>query len=70
MFGKQEEEFLEEDDTTKEINDEYELDVKMEHFDESDLDSVSEDKKDVLHRILMGENVVLVFENRSDLSLR
>ena len=48
VFGQQEEEYLEVDETNKEINDEHKLDVKMKYFDESDLDSVPDDEKDLL----------------------
>ena len=36
------------DGTKKEINDEHKLDIKMEYFDECDLDSASEDEKYLL----------------------
>ena len=33
MFGHKEEEYVEVDDTKKEISEEYELDARMEYFD-------------------------------------
>ena len=42
----------------------------MEYYDESDLDSVSEDEKYLLHSMFDGECIVILFDNRSELRLR
>ena len=53
-----------------EKNEEYKLDVLMEYYDESDLDSLWEYEKDFCAACLMGKCIVIVFENRNELRLR
>ena len=54
IFGKQEEECLKACDVKKETHDENKFGMKIEYFDEYDLDSVTDDEKYLLRSMFDG----------------
>ena len=63
IFRQHEEDRLEVDDTKIKINEEHEMDAKIEYFDEIDLDSVLGDEKDLLREYFDESNLDSVSED-------